>query len=88
MAVSLVTQYDIMVFQGIEKALGVKLKELEGVEKTEVMVLSERVAESQRVAVRELRDMQDKVKGRGRKNGSSFHGQGKRRRDDMDQEEG
>ncbi|KAF2137517.1 uncharacterized protein K452DRAFT_301906 [Aplosporella prunicola CBS 121167] len=85
-AISLVTQYDVEIWLRIETALGKKLAE-ELVQKDEVMVLSERVGEAQRVAVREMKDLHE---GRGKK-GSVLRGRrgaGKRGRDDMDREEG
>lgn len=53
-AVSVVTQYDVEIFQRIEKALGKKLEEFEGVEREEVMVFAERVGEAQRVCCNHL----------------------------------
>ena len=97
-AINLVTQYDIEIWLRIETALGKKLPEYELV-KEEVMVLSERVGEAQRLAVREMKDLQEKKGGKGstlrgkRKDGME-RGKGgggragKRGRDDMDREEG
>ncbi|KAF2091284.1 ATP-dependent rRNA helicase RRP3 [Saccharata proteae CBS 121410] len=86
-ALSLVTQYDVEIWLRIENALGKKLNE-EAVVKDEVMVLSERVGEAQRVAVREMKDLHE---GRGKK-GSVLQGRRrggpKRGRDEMDREEG
>ncbi|KAF2097697.1 ATP-dependent rRNA helicase RRP3 [Rhizodiscina lignyota] len=84
-AVSLVSQYDVEVWLRIENALGKKLSE-EPDMKEEAMMLKERVDEAQRVAMRELRSMQE---GKGRKGGGlrQRHG-GKRARDEMDREEG
>ncbi|KAK8169712.1 ATP-dependent rRNA helicase RRP3 [Phyllosticta citrichinensis] len=85
-AMSLVTQYDVEIWLRIENALSKKLEE-EPVVKDEVMVLSDRVGEAQRVAVREMKDLHDN---RGKK-GSVLRGRrgaGKRGRDDMDKEEG
>ena len=86
-ALSLVTQYDIELFQRIEAALGKKLGEYE-TDREEVMVLAENVGEAQRMAIREMKDLHEKrgTKGatlRGRKPGG-----GKRGRDDMDREQG
>lgn len=90
LAMSLVTQYDVEIWQRIEAVLGKKLEEYE-TEKDEVMVLGERVSEAQRVAVKEMKDLHEKrgTKGatlRGRKP-STIKGS-KRTRDDMDREEG
>lgn len=85
-ALSLVTQYDVEIWLRIENALGKKLEE-EPVVKDEVMVLSDRVGEAQRMAVREMKDLHEN---RGKK-GSVLRGRrgnGKRGRDDMDKEEG
>ena len=86
-ALSLVTQYDIELFQRIEAALGKKLGEYE-TDREEVMVLAENVGEAQRIAIREMKDLHEKrgTKGailRGRKPGGA-----KRGRDDMDREQG
>lgn len=88
-AINLVTQYDVEIWMRIEAALGTKLPEYETV-KEEVMVLSERVGEAQRQAVREMKDLHEK---RGTK-GATLRGRrkpvvgGKRGRDEMDREEG
>lgn len=90
-AVSLVSQYDVEVWMRIENAIGRKLPEEEGVVKEEVMVLGERVGDAQRIAIRELKNMQE---GNGRKGGGlrkgrgGFRGGGKRGRDEMDKDEG
>ena len=91
-AINLVTQYDIEIWLRIETALGKKLPEYPTV-KEEVMVLSERVGEAQRQAIREMKDLHEK---RGTK-GATLRGRGppakalkggKRGRDEMDKEEG
>lgn len=82
-AVSFVTQYDAPIWQRIETALGYKV-ELEDIPKDEAMVLAERVAEAQRVAVREMKDIHE---ARGKKGGKRAM-RGKRSRDEMDREEG
>jgi ATP-dependent RNA helicase DDX47/RRP3 len=96
-AISLVTQYDLEIYLRIEAALGKKLKEYETV-KDEVMVLSERVGDAQRQAIREMKDLHENrgKKGatlRGRKSGPGMGAGagakgGKRGRDNMDHEEG
>ncbi|KAI9678781.1 MAG: ribosomal RNA processing protein [Caeruleum heppii] len=88
-AINLVTQYDVEIWLRIETALGKKMPEYETV-KEEVMVLSERVGEAQRQAIREMKDLHEK---RGTK-GATLRGRakpgrtGKRGRDEMDREEG
>ncbi|KAH7139538.1 ATP-dependent rRNA helicase RRP3 [Dendryphion nanum] len=84
-ALSFVSQYDVEVWMRIEKALGKQIEQ-ENIAKDEVMVLAERVAEAQRVAIKEMKDIHDSRGKRG--GGMSRHGRGKRGRDDMDQEEG
>lgn len=81
-AISVVTQYDVEIFQRIERALGKKLDEHESV-REEVMVFADKVSEAQRVAIRQLKDEAEKKQGRGKGN----FGKG-RRRDEMDREEG
>ncbi|KAF2761287.1 putative ATP-dependent RNA helicase [Pseudovirgaria hyperparasitica] len=83
-AVTLVTQYDIEPFQRIEMALGKKLPQAT-VEKDEVMVLSERVGEAQREAVRQMKTLHED---RGKK-GAAMRGRRKGGgRDAMDRDEG
>jgi ATP-dependent RNA helicase DDX47/RRP3 len=92
-AVSFVTQYDTEIFQRIEHALGKQIEE-EKVSRDEVLVLSERVGEAQRVAVREMKDLHDLKKsgrgGRGGSRGGARGGRGGRGRgrDNMDRDEG
>ncbi|ORX98774.1 ATP-dependent rRNA helicase rrp3-like protein [Clohesyomyces aquaticus] len=89
-AVSFVTQYDLEIWLRIENALGKKLEE-ESVDKDEVMVLAERVAEAQREAVKEMKDIheaRDRRAGRGGGGMGRGGGRGRRGRDDMDREEG
>ncbi|SJX62275.1 probable DEAD box protein (putative RNA helicase) [Sporisorium reilianum f. sp. reilianum] len=84
-SVTLVTQYDVELLQRIEAVIGLKMTEFPGGnDKEAVMLLSERVAEAHRAAVRELKD-----KGVGGAGGS-----GKRKRkmdgrygDDMDRDD-
>ncbi|PWY75255.1 ATP-dependent rRNA helicase rrp3 [Aspergillus sclerotioniger CBS 115572] len=83
-AVSFVSQYDIELWLRIEGALGKKVDEHE-ISKDEVMVLAERVGDAQQLAAREMRDLQDK---RGNSISSRRNKNGKRGREDMDQEEG
>lgn len=90
-AVSVVTQYDIEVFQRIEKALGKKLDE-HAMEREEVMVFAERVSEAQRVAVTEMKSAHEKRdsgrKGKGVSGGRSRGGGKSGGRNEMDRDEG
>lgn len=103
MAISIVTQYDLEVFLRIEKALGKKLAQYDGVTKDEALVFTERVNEAQRTAIRALKDAQEKERGRGgrgeRRSGANAGGGGrggkgggggggKRGREEMDKDEG
>ncbi|KAL9081775.1 MAG: hypothetical protein Q9159_007049 [Coniocarpon cinnabarinum] len=81
-AVSFVSQYDVEVWMRIEKALGKKLGELPGMIEEEVLVLSERVGEGQRQAVKMLKEEGEKRKG---KRGKT---RGKRKDDERDLDEG
>lgn len=80
-AISVVTQYDVEVFQRIEKALGKKLDEHDAA-RDQVMVFSTRVAEAQRVAIRQLKDAAETKRVRGRDKGRGG------KRDQMDKDEG
>lgn len=84
-AISVVTQYDVEIWQRIEAALGKKLDGWE-TDKEEVMMLGERVGEAQRAAIVGMKDLHEK---RGSK-GSVLKGRrkAKRGRDEMDREEG
>ena len=56
-SVTLVTQYDVELLQRIEAAIGKRLEEFPGANDREmVMLLSERVGEAQRAAIRELQE--------------------------------
>ncbi|PWY99780.1 DEAD-domain-containing protein [Testicularia cyperi] len=56
-SVTLVTQYDVELLQRIEAVVGLKMTEFPGGnDKEAVMLLSERVSEAQRAAIRELKD--------------------------------
>ncbi|KAL8641256.1 MAG: hypothetical protein Q9228_001910 [Teloschistes exilis] len=89
-ALSLVTQYDVEIWQRIENSLGKKLGEYE-TEKDEVMVFGETVNEAQREAIRKMKDLHEKrgtpgATLRGRNPGG---GKGRRKgRDEMDRDEG
>ena len=72
-AISVVTQYDVEVFQRIEKALGKKLENF-STERDEVMVFAERVGEAQRVAITEMKNVHEKRDRRGGKGGGRRRG--------------
>lgn len=84
-AISIVTQYDVEIYQRIEAALGKQL-ETYPTEKEEVMAFQSRVEEAQRETRVEMKSFlesrEKKGKGKGKTAGP------KRRRDNMDQEEG
>ncbi|KAK7959611.1 ATP-dependent rRNA helicase RRP3 [Apiospora aurea] len=89
-AISLVTQYDLEIWLRIEAALGQKYNEYDS-NKEEVMLFKARVDEAAREARTEMKDIHESrdKKGRGLKGGRfKKGGAGKRRRDDMDAEEG
>lgn len=58
-AITMVTQYDVELYQRIEHLLGKQLP-LYKTEEDEVMALQERVGESQRTARLELKDIEDR----------------------------
>ena len=66
-AVTFVSQYDLELYLRIEKLLGKKLPKFECEEEI-VMTLAESVAEAQRYAQRELKEMEEKKKSKKRKN--------------------
>ncbi|KAF2457771.1 P-loop containing nucleoside triphosphate hydrolase protein [Lineolata rhizophorae] len=80
-AISLVCQYDVEVWQRIEAALGKQVPEEESCVKEEVLVLGERVGEAQRIAVREVRSLQEKGAGARKRRRE------REARDEMDREE-
>ncbi|KAI1738853.1 DEAD-domain-containing protein [Xylaria scruposa] len=87
-AISLITQYDIEVYKRIEAALGTQLPEFP-TERDEVMVFRQRTEEAQRHSRNEMKNLMDDRGNRGsvlsgRRTGQSA----KRRRDNMDAEEG
>ncbi|CAJ2512703.1 Uu.00g008220.m01.CDS01 [Anthostomella pinea] len=90
-ALSIITQYDLELYQRIEAAMGKKLEEYE-TDREEVMVFRERVEEAQRHSRNEMKKLMDDrgnrgsvLKGRRPAKGA---GPGKRRHDGMDAEEG
>lgn len=88
-AISLVTQYDLEIWQRIEKSLG-KRQDVYQTVKDEVMLFKLRVEDAQRHAIQEMKKLhEDRDSGR---KGSTLRGRrpqtGKRDRDGMDREEG
>ncbi|BGO96310.1 ribosomal RNA processing protein [Rhodotorula toruloides] len=75
-SVTLVTQYDVELFQRIEGVIGKKMDEypLGASGKQEALLLSERVGEAQREAIKEVKEFQMGLGG--------AKGKGKRRRDE------
>merc|ERR1719411_1018676 len=69
-AITLVSQYDVELYQRIEHLLGKKLPLYPTVEQ-EVMLLGERVGEAARIAKTELKEIEDKKKGGKRKKGDN-----------------
>lgn len=91
-AISLVTQYDAELWLRIEHALGKKISDHDyDAEKSEAMVFADSVGEAQKVATMEMKDLHENrgKKGavlRNTRNGGKHVV--KRRRDNMDQDEG
>ena len=88
-AISIVTQYEIELWQRIETALGKKLEEHQ-VDRTEVILLSDRVEEAQRLSIRGMKDLHEKrgtKRARLRGTRSGMGGSEKGKREDMDREE-
>ncbi|XP_056643184.1 ATP-dependent RNA helicase DDX47 [Diorhabda carinulata] len=67
-AITFVTQYDVELYQRIEQLIGKQLP-LYKTEEDEVMVLQERVAEAQRIAKMEMKDLSEKKNGKRKKGG-------------------
>ncbi|KAH7310553.1 P-loop containing nucleoside triphosphate hydrolase protein [Stachybotrys elegans] len=86
-AMTIVTQYDLEIYLRIEAALGKKLAEYP-TEKGEVMAFAPRVEEAQRHARVEMRAFTESKANRGALNGRRGKVGNKRRRDNMDTEEG
>jgi ATP-dependent RNA helicase DDX47/RRP3 len=76
-SITLVTQYDVELFQRIEHLIGKQLP-IYKTEDTEVMLLQERVAEAQRLSKIQMKEMDDKKK---------KHGAGNKRKNDSDGED-
>ncbi|KAK9883211.1 hypothetical protein WA026_001402 [Henosepilachna vigintioctopunctata] len=69
-AITFVTQYDVELYQRIEQLIGKRLP-LYKTDEDEVMVLQERVAEAQRIAKMEVKDLEDKKGKRKRDRGEN-----------------
>jgi len=69
-SITLVTQYDVELFQRIEHLIGKKLPVYK-TEDAEVMQLQERVAEAQRLSKIQMKEMDEKKKGNGKKRKNS-----------------
>ncbi len=83
--ISFITQYNVELQLRIEAALGKKFDE-QKLPKEDAMVFAERVGDAQRAAVREIKDLHEK---RGNSGANLRHKRnGKRGRDDTDQDEG
>jgi len=65
-SVTFITQYDVELYQRIEQFIGKKLPEYPTNEQ-EVMSLVERVAEAQRIARQEVKEMEDRKKKNGKR---------------------
>nr|API61864.1 ATP-dependent RNA helicase [Locusta migratoria]QOS47372.1 DEAD-box DDX47 [Locusta migratoria] len=65
-AITFVTQYDVELYQRIEHLIGKQLP-LFKLQEDEVMMLQERVAEAQRMAKMQLKDLEDKKGGKNKK---------------------
>lgn len=85
-ALSLVTQYDVENWQRIESSLGKELSELV-IRKEEIVIWAERVNDAQRVAIGEMKDLQERRRSKAtvirRRNPSGAKGL-KRTRAEMD----
>lgn len=66
-SVTLVTQYDVEMFQKIEHLTGVKMEAFQA-ERDEVLLLLEQVSNAQRIATMQMKEADD-GKGKGRKRG-------------------
>ena len=67
-AVTIVTQYDVELYQRVEKSIGRRLERFDGAEEEAALLLMERVGEAQRIAAVQMRET-DAKKRRGRAGG-------------------
>jgi len=72
-AVTLVTQYDVEIYQRIEHMLGQKLEQFPAPQ-DEVLLLMERVGEAQRIAAMEMRAGEHKKRHTGKRGASELGG--------------
>ncbi|KAM0464943.1 hypothetical protein ACHAPV_001934 [Trichoderma viride] len=87
-AISIATQYDLEIYQRIEAALGKELDQYP-TEREEVMAFQSRVDEAMRTVRGEMKTfLENKGKGKGKDRDRGKAAGPKRRRDNMDQEEG
>src|SRR2546421_837893 len=59
-SITLVTQYDVELYQRIEQVIGKKMDLFPISSKDDVMLLKERVSEAQRIAILEMKEQQQK----------------------------
>ena len=90
-AISFVTQYDVELWQRIEAALGAQLGEFmgegRGVDRNEVLALAERVNEAGAEVGKQMREMNEGKKGRGKRAGRGGGNVGRGRDDDREEED-
>ena len=63
-SVTLVSQYDVELFQRIEALLGYRMGAMEGLDAAAVMLMKDRVGEAQRMAKLDMREMEERKKNR------------------------
>jgi ATP-dependent RNA helicase DDX47/RRP3 len=74
----MVTQYDVELFQRIEQLIGKKLEQ-HPTEQAEVMQMLERVTEAQRMAINEMKTINESKRGGQERGGASRSKRGKRK---------
>lgn len=67
-SITMVTQYDVEVFQKIEHMIGAKMEEFR-TRPEEVLILLERVSDAQRISIMQLKESDNQKKGKRRKGG-------------------
>eukprot|EP00045_Choanoeca_perplexa_P005051 m.42649 g.42649 ORF g.42649 m.42649 type:complete len:456 (+) comp12904_c0_seq1:54-1421(+) len=77
-AITMVTQYDVELFQRIEQLIGKKLEE-HPTEQSEVMQMLERVTEAQRMAINEMKTINESKRGGQERGGASRNKRSKRK---------
>ena len=73
-SITLVSQYDIEMYQRIEELIGKKLDLYPNVQDEAIAILQERVQEAQRHAILQMKEIEKKIGGDGGKHGSSSGG--------------